>query len=146
MRIINRKAKFNYQILETIEAGIVLTGAEAKSAKTNKIKLDDSHVRLTENGAELINAHIAPYKYADNRNYQPQRTRQLLLHKQELLSLAKKMEGKSLTLVPTAYYLKNGRIKLEIGLARGKKKWDKREAIKRRDLDREAGREIKSAK
>jgi len=123
---------------------MVLTGAEVKSVKKNKIKLEESFVRLAEDGAYLVNAHISPYKYADNTNYQPQRSRQLLLHKKELLSLAKKMEGKNLTLVPTACYTKKGRIKLEIGLARGKKKWDKREALKRRDLDREAARELKS--
>lgn len=146
MKVVNRKAKYNYYLLDTLEAGVVLTGAETKSAKQGKISLNEAYVRIMDQGVELINAHIAPYKYADQKNYDPQRTRRLLLHKKEILRLYKKMEGKNLTLVPTAAYTKNGRVKIEIALAKGKKKWDKREVIKRRDLDRQARKELRGRK
>jgi len=143
MKVINRKAKFDYQLLDRFEAGIVLTGAETKSAKAGQIKLDDSFVQITDQGVLLINSFVNPYKYADNRSYDPQRSRQLLLHQQEILSLTKKMEAKNLTLVPTMAYTKAGRVKLEIALAKGKKKWDKRETIKRREQAREAARAMR---
>jgi SsrA-binding protein len=145
MRVINRKAKFNYEFLERLEVGIVLTGAEVKSAKKGQIKLDDAFVRIDEKGETwLVNAHIHPYQFADNRNYNPTRSRKLLLHKKEILSLSKKMEGRNLSLVPTACYLKKGSIKLEIALARGKKRWQKKEKIKQRDIEREMAREMKN--
>lgn len=143
MKVINKKAKFDYKLLDRIEAGIVLSGAETKSAKAGAIKLDESFVRLADDGAYLVNAHIAPYKYADSRDYDPQQTRKLLLHKKEILSLAKKMEGRNLTLVPTAAYTKKGKVKIEIALAEGKKKWDKRRDIKKRDQQREAERDLR---
>jgi SsrA-binding protein len=143
MKIINRRARYDYYLLEKFEAGIVLTGAEVKSVKENKIKLEESFVRLADDGAYLVNAHIPAYRFAGDQTYQPQRSRRLLLHKKEILSLVKKMEGKNLTLIPVSCYSKKGRIKIEIALARGKKKWDKREAIKKRDLDREVKRELK---
>jgi len=142
MRIINRRARYDYHLLEKVEVGIVLTGAEVKSVKENKIKLEESFVRLRDDGPWLVNAHIPPYRHARNKDYKPTRSRRLLLHKKEILSLAKKIEGKGLTLVPVSCYTKKGKIKLEIALARGKKKWDKREAIKRRDLEREVKREL----
>ena len=146
MKVYNRKARYNYYLLEKFEAGIALTGAEVKSIKENRLRMAESFVRLTGTSAFLVNAHIAPYKYADNRNYDPQRTRRLLLHKKEILVLMKKMESKNLALVPVSCYTKKGMIKLEIALARGKKKWDKREVLKKRALDREARKETKAYK
>ena len=146
MKIINRKARYNYEILEQIEAGIILTGAEVKSVKKGQIKLEESFVRIDPDlQVWLINAHIHPYQFADNRDYNPRRSRKLLLHKKESLALAKKMEGKNLTLVPTACYTLKGRIKLEVALARGKKTWQKKEIIKQRDIEREMERELKDA-
>ena len=143
LKIINRKASYNYEFLEKIETGIVLAGAEVKSAKKGQIKLDEGFVRIDENGeAWLVNANIYPYQFADNRNYQPTRSRKLLLHKKEILRLAKKMEGRNLALVPTACYTKKGVIKLEIALAKGKNKWEKKEKIKKRDIQREMEREL----
>jgi SsrA-binding protein len=143
MKVYNRRARFDYYLLERLEVGIVLTGAEVKSVKKNKIKLRESFVRLASEGAFLVNAHIPPYKFADNRAYEPTRSRKLLLHKREILSLAKKIEGKNLTLVPVSCYTKKGKIKLEVALARGKRKWDKRAAVRKRDLDREMARELR---
>ncbi|MBN1263438.1 MAG: SsrA-binding protein SmpB [Candidatus Pacebacteria bacterium] len=144
MKVFNRRAKYDYYLLEKFEAGIVLTGAEVKSVRENKIKLAESFVRLREDGAYLVNAHISPYRYARNQSYQPTRSRRLLLHKKQILSLMKKMEGRGLALVPYSCYLKRNKIKLGIALARGKKKWDKREAVKKRDLKREAERELRA--
>mgnify|MGYP001135103580 CR=1 FL=1 len=143
MKVINRKAKFNYDFLEKFEAGIVLTGAEVKSVKKGQIRLDEAFVRIDPNGEVwLTNTHIHPYELADNRNYQPTRSRKLLLHKKEILSLAKKMEGRNLSIVPTSCYTKKGMVKLELALAKGKKKWEKKEKIKKRDLEREMKRDL----
>jgi SsrA-binding protein len=143
MKIINRKARYDYFLLERFEAGISLTGAEVKSVKEGRIRLDESYVRILEDGAWLVNANIAPYQYADSSAYKPTRSRRLLLHKKEILSLTKKMETKNLSLVPVSCYTKKGRIKLEVALARGKKKWDKRAAIRQRDLAREVQRALR---
>lgn len=141
MKVINKKARFNYELGERIEAGMVLTGAEVKSAKEGKVSLNESFARVDEAGEIwLVNAHIHPYQFADNSAYDPTRSRKLLLKRQEILSLQKKMEGRNLTLVPTAMYLKKGKIKLELALGRGKKKWDKREAIKKKQERREQAR------
>ena len=144
MKIVNRKARFNYHFLEKFEAGIVLTGPEVKSIRQGQISLNDAFVRIDNNlEAWLINAHIHPYAFANNSNYEAKRSRKLLLHKKEILSLLKKMEGKNLTIVPVSCYLKKQKVKLELALARGKKTWDKRLAKKKKDLDREIKREMK---
>ncbi|HBU21651.1 TPA: SsrA-binding protein [Candidatus Beckwithbacteria bacterium] len=144
MKVINRKARFNYELSERVEAGVVLSGAEVKSAKQGKVSLNESFARVDDKGELwLHNAHIHPYQFADNRNYEPTRSRKLLLKKKEILSLAKKIEGKSLALVPTAMYVKKGRIQVEVAIGRGKKKWDKREAIKKREQRRELARTIR---
>ncbi|MBU2052161.1 SsrA-binding protein SmpB [Patescibacteria group bacterium] len=141
MKIINRKARFNYELTERVEAGIVLSGAEVKSAKEGKASLSDSYARVDENGEIwLLNCHIHPYQFADNTDYQPTRSRKLLLKRKEILGLTKKIEGKNLTLVPTAMYLKKGKLKVELAIGRGKKQWDKRETIKKREQRREQGR------
>lgn len=141
MKIVNKKAGFNYELTDRVEAGIVLSGAEVKSIREGKASLNESFARIDDNGeAWMINCHIHPYQFADNEKYEPARSRKLLLNKAEILSLFKKMEGRNLTLVPTAMYLKKGKIKVELAIGRGKKKWDKRQAIKKRELDKEQGR------
>lgn len=138
-KIVNRKARFDYELLERVEAGIMLAGAEVKSVKQGQISLKESFVRIDDNGEVwMVNAHIHPYRFADNENYEPTRSRKLLLKKTEILGLLKKIEGKNLTLIPTAIYTKKNKIKVEIAIGRGKKKWDKRRAIKEREGKREA--------
>ena len=138
-RIVNKKARFDYEFLEKVEAGIVLTGAEVKSVKQGQISLKEAFARVDDNGEVwLVNAHIHPYRFADNEDYEPTRSRKLLLKKTEILGLLKKIEGKNLTLIPTAIYTKKNKIKVEIAIGRGKKKWDKRRAVKEREGKREA--------
>jgi SsrA-binding protein len=143
MHIINRKAKFNYELLDRYETGVVLTGAEVKSARAGHVSLSEAHVRIMEGELWLINATISPYKFADNEGYEVTRMRKLLMKKSEILHLTKKMESSNLTLVPTTMYLKHNRVKVEIALARGKKQYEKREVIKRRDQNREAQKAMK---
>lgn len=142
MKILNRRARHDYQLLEKIEAGISLAGPEVKSVREGKISLDEAFVRIKDGQAYLLNAHIHPYRFADIKDLDPRRTRKLLLHKKEILALEQKIKQKKLTIVPTACYTKGRRLKLEIALARGKKKYEKREAIKRRDVEREIEREL----
>jgi SsrA-binding protein len=144
MRVVNRKASHEYTLLEKFEAGIALTGPEVKSIKVGHISLKESFVKLRDGEAWLHNAHVNPYPYADNRDYDPSRTRKLLLHKNELLKLAQKTKQKSLTIVPVSCYTKGRHIKVEIALARGKKRHEKREAKRRKDIQREVERELKS--
>jgi len=141
MRIVNRRARYDYHLLEKFEAGIVLSGAEVKSVKAGHIRLEEAFGRLKDGEAWLINAHIHPYPFTDNREYDPRRPRKLLLHKNELLKLAQETY-RGLTIVPVSCYTKGNKIKLEIALAKGKKKYEKKEAIKRRDIEREAEREM----
>lgn len=143
MRVINRRAKRDYQILRRYEAGIVLTGGEVKSVKEGRIRLEESFIRIRGNEAFLVNAEIPFYRPAGRRDYDSRRERKLLLHKREILDLGLKTGRSSLTIVPLACYTKRGLVKVEIALVRGKKKWEKREAIKRRDLVREMERELR---
>ena len=136
-KIVNRRARYDYELLEKLEVGIALTGPEVKSVKAGQIDLNQSFVRLREGEAWLHNAHVHPYKFADNRDYDPTRARKLLLHKKELLKFDQQIKQKRLTLVPVSCYTKGRQIKLEIALARPKKEYEKRAAIKKRDLDRE---------
>ncbi len=143
MKLINDKAKFNYELGERVETGIVLTGPEVKSVKLGQIDMSNAHVKVQgsrfkgQNEVWVVGLHIYPYKHADATGYDPKRSRKLLLHQREILALQNKMKSGGLMLVPTAMYTKEGKIKLEIALARGKKKYEKREAIKKRDLARE---------
>lgn len=137
MKIFNHKATFDYEILSRFEAGIHLVGAEVKSLRGGHAKLDGSFVRLMGTEAYLVNAQIFPYLYARPEGYDPKRTRKLLLHKKEIMSLKGKIEGANLTLVPLSWYTKGPLVKLEVGLARGKKEYQKREAKKREDQRRE---------
>lgn len=141
--ISNKKATYDYTILERFEAGINLTGAEVKSIKGGHAKLEGSFVRIIGSEAYLVNAQIFPYIYARPEGYDPKRTRKLLLHKSEIIRLKSKLEGANLTLVPLSWYTRDPLVKLEIGLARGKREYEKREAKRREDQKRELERDFR---
>ena len=143
MKTVNKNALFEYTILERFEAGIKLIGAEVKSIKTGHVSLTGSFVRIIGGQAFLVNANIPQYTFARIENYDQRRSRKLLLSKRELISLQGKIEGANLTLVPLSLYLKHGLIKIEVGLARGKKQYEKREVIKKRDERRELERDFR---
>ena len=135
----NNRAKFDYDIKDTFDAGLVLEGREVKAAKTGNISLNGSYVKIGDNGAYLINAHIGPYKYAPQDGYDPTHSRKLLLQKKEIDQMLGKEKG--VTVVPLEVYIgKRGLVKVKIGIGRGRKKEDKREYIKNRDTEREARR------
>ncbi|MEK7545661.1 MAG: SsrA-binding protein SmpB [Patescibacteria group bacterium] len=141
----NDRARYDYEILDKLEAGLVLTGHETKSAKTGHMKLKGSHVAFTRGAALLVGAHIARYpKAGPLPDYDPDRSRKLLLHKRELERLRGKREEHGLTIVPLRAYMKAGRIKIEIAVARGKKQYEKRETIKKRDIDRQVRSALKT--
>ena len=134
----NRKAFHDYFIEETFEAGIMLTGTEVKSLRAGKANLKDSYARIKDGEIFLLNTHISPDTQADGcKQHDPERTRKLLLHKKEILKLLGKTREKGYTLVPTKIYFKDGKAKVEIGLAKGKTSYDKRDSIKARDVKRE---------
>lgn len=139
----NKKARFNYQIIETYEAGLVLTGSEVKSIRAGNISLSESYISFKGHEAYLQGANIKPYMSSSYNNHEAERLRKLLLHKEELNKIRGKIDEKGLTAVPTKIYFKNGRIKLEIGLGKGKKLHDKRETIKTRDMDRQLRKDYK---
>ena len=139
----NRQAGHNYHLLERYEAGIVLTGTEVKAAKDGKIQLKDGFAEVSGNEAWLLNAHISQYSHGNRENHEPTRRRKLLLHRREIDKLLGTTREKGLTLIPTKMYLKNGRIKVEIALAKGKRVYDKRETERRREADMEARKAIK---
>ena len=140
----NKKAYFDYEILEKFEAGIVLIGQEVKAIKTGHISLKGAYVVIKDNELFLIGANIPPYQPKNApTDYLPERSRKLLLRKAEIKHLIGKSRQKGLTLIPLKVYTKRGNIKLEFGIARGKKKYDKRETIKKRDFDREKARTLK---
>lgn len=141
MRIVNRKAPFDFEIQEKFEAGIHLLGAEVKAVKLGHADLSGSHVRIMGSEAYLINARIFPYQYARPESYDESRTRKLLLHKQQIISFKSKMDGQNLTLVPISMYTKGTLIKLELALGKGKKKFEKKEAKKKKDIQRELERD-----
>ena len=132
----NRKARFQYHIEETVEAGIVLTGSEAKSLRAGAANLSDAYAQVQRGEVYLLKAHIAPYTNAGKYGHTPERPRKLLLHRREIDRLGGRLREKGLTLVPIEMYWKDGRAKVELGLARGKKLHDKREAIATRESDR----------
>jgi len=140
----NRKAYHDYFLDDAQEAGIVLTGTEIKSIREGKMNLRDSYVQIRSGQAFLVNAHISPYSQGNRANPDPRRDRKLLLHKREIRRLQAAVQEKGLTIVPLKVYLKNNRAKVEIALARGKKLYDKREAIAKRDSDRQLKAEIKN--
>jgi SsrA-binding protein len=134
----NRKAFHDYHILEKLEAGISLLGTEVKSAREGRVNLKDSYGAVKDGEAFLLNCHISPYSHGNRENHDPLRPRKLLLHQKEIRRLIGKTQEKGLTLVPLRMYLRRGKIKVELGVARGKKLHDKRETERRKEMDREA--------
>ena len=143
MEINNRKAKYDYEILDTIEAGIVLTGTEIKSIRNGKANLKDSYATIKNGEAVLINMHISPYEQGNIFNHSETRTRKLLLHKKEILKLNDKIHMEGFTLVPIKLYFKGNIAKILLGIAKGKKTYDKRETIKKRDIERDIKSKMK---
>lgn len=141
MKIVNRRAHFDFDIQEKFEAGINLTGAEVKAIRLGHADLTGSFVRVRGNEAYLINSKIFPYKFARPENYEESRARKLLLHKKEIFSMKSKTDGANLTIVPFSLYTTKTYIKVELALGKPKRKFDKKEAIKRKDLDRELERD-----
>jgi SsrA-binding protein len=139
----NRRALHDYEILEKVEAGLVLLGPEVKSLREGKANLSDAYAVLRRGEAFLVNAHVSPYEKAGRENPPPRRERKLLLHRGEIARLAGKVAERGLTLVPLSVYFKNGRAKVELGLARGKRVHDKRESIRRREQEREMERAVR---
>jgi SsrA-binding protein len=140
----NRKALHDYEVLETFEAGMVLVGTEVKSIKDGRVNLRDSYARVEGDELFVFNVHISPYTHRGYADHEPMRKRKLLLHRAEIRKLIGRTVEKGLTLVPLRMYLKNGRVKLAVSLARGKKMHDKRETIRRREVDRETRAAVKS--
>jgi SsrA-binding protein len=136
----NRKAAHEFHLLQRLEAGIVLTGAEVKSARQGRVNLKEAYARVKDGEVFLHRAHFSPYSHARQEETDPVRPRKLLLHAREIRKLVKELETSGTTLVPTRLYLKNGRVKLEIAVARGKKQYDKRESLKRKQAEREMER------
>ena len=139
----NKKARFDYELGDRFEAGLVLKGTEVKSLRLGKGNLTDSYARIKNGEAWLIGCHISSYPYAYYDNHEPERPRKLLLHKQELKRLTGKIQEQCVSLIPLRLYFKNGRAKVELALARGKKTHDKRQAIKAREHTREMARAMK---
>ena len=137
----NRKARFEYFLQESFEAGLELKGTEIKSIRKGQISLQEAYVRTDGRQAWLVGAHVAPYEHASAYQHAPDRERKLLLHKREIRELWDAVRIKGMTIVPVRVYLKAGRAKLEIGIAKGKKQYDKRESIKQKDIAREESRE-----
>ncbi|MFN8649922.1 SsrA-binding protein SmpB [Streptococcus sp.] len=140
----NKKARHDYTIVDTIEAGLVLTGTEIKSVRAARINLKDGYAQIKKGEAWLVNVHIAPYEEGNIWNQDPTRTRKLLLHKKQIAKLEGEVKGTGMTLVPLKVYIKDGFAKVLIGLAKGKHDYDKRESIKRREQDRDLKRTMKA--
>jgi SsrA-binding protein len=139
----NRKAYFNFEILDRVEAGVSLVGTEVKSVREGGLNFRDSYVDFRGGELFLVGCRIGPYSHGNLQNHPEERDRKLLLHKREILKLGGKVTEKGLTIVPLKAYFKRGRVKLEIGLARGKRSHDKRESIKRKEIERETRRAVR---
>jgi SsrA-binding protein len=140
----NKKARFEYEILETLEAGIVLAGTEVKSIRQKKVSISEAYGRIRDGEPFLVGVNITIYDKGNRFNHEPARDRKLLLHKQEIKRLTGKLKERGLTLVPLRMYFKNGRVKVLLGLAKGKAKYDKRKTIQKRESDREIQRIMKN--
>ena len=136
----NRKARHDFEILEALEAGIVLSGTEVKSLRNGKANLQDSHALLKNGELWLLGMHISPYSHGSYNNHEPLRTRKLLLQKKQILKMVGRIAEKGLTIIPVSVYFKGPYAKVELAIARGKRSYDKREAIKKRESDREVKR------
>jgi SsrA-binding protein len=139
----NRKAHYNFEIDDTFEAGISLLGSEVKSLRSGKANLSDSYGKFRAGELYLVDAHISPYEQSNRQNHDPLRDRKLLIHKSEIKKLQGKVAERGFSLIPLKLYFKNGKVKVELALARGKKTYDKREAIKKKDQRRELERMVK---
>ena len=144
MEILNRKVNFDYEIIDTFETGIVLTGTEIKSIRLGKCNLKDSYAIIKNNEIFILNMHISQYEQGNRFNHDETRTRKLLMHKKEILKLRDKLEIEGFTLVPIKLYFKGSKAKLLIGLAKGKKNYDKRESIKKKDMERQIAKDLKN--
>jgi SsrA-binding protein len=140
----NRKAHFNYSIDESIECGIVLEGTEVKSVRAGNISFPDAFAEIRNGEVWILGLHITPYVYSSIFNHDPDRPKKLLLHRDEIKKLIRKVDEKGFTLIPLEFYLKNGRIKVQLGICKGKKLFDKRDGIRDRDLKRDIQREFRS--
>jgi len=143
MKIVNKKASFNYEILESLEAGVVLTGAAVKAIKSGRANIGDAYVKIINNELWLVNADIPKYQFATDKNYDSARSKKLLINRAQLDKLESKMKQGNLTLIPVSLYTVRGMIKVEVGLAKGRKYHEKRDREKERDLDRELHYESK---
>ena len=142
----NRRARFDYEFLDTFETGMVLLGPEVKSLRAGRANLSDAYATVRNGELWLLNAHISPYEQAGRENAEPRRERKLLMHRTEIARLSGKVHEKGLTLVPVALYWKGGRAKCELALARGKRRYDKRQVIRQREEKRELDRALKGAR
>ena len=142
----NRRARHDYHVLDTLEAGIALSGTEVKSARDGKVTLKDSFVEMRDGEAWLVHAHIGPYSHGNRQNHEPERARKLLLRRREIERLAGRMQGRGLTIVPLRVLARGSWIKVEIALVQGKKLYDKRESERARELDREMDQALKQAR
>ena len=142
----NKKARHDYKILEKFEAGMVLLGSEVKSLREGNGNVKESYIKIFKNELWVVGMHIAEYSHSGYGGHTPVHDRKLLLHKKELVNLKKKVDVKGVTMVPLSMYFKNGKVKLEFGLARGKKNWDKRQSIMKKDLERQTQRTYKGQK
>jgi SsrA-binding protein len=139
----NKKALHLYSVQEVLECGIELKGTEVKSVKACRLSFTDSYAKIENNELWLTGLHISPYEHGNIHNHDPDRKRKLLVHKEEIKRLRKKVDEKGLTLIPLRFYLKHGIVKLELGVCKGKKEFDRREDIKRKDLKRDAERDLR---
>jgi SsrA-binding protein len=140
----NRKAYFNYEVVEDFESGISLQGTEVKSIRMGRFSFGDSYVKITPKGLVLVGLHISTYAHGSMHNHEPERDRALLMHRQEIKRIKRKVDEKGMTLVPTLVYLKKNLVKVQISLCKGKQAHDKRNVIKERDMQREMRREMKN--
>jgi SsrA-binding protein len=139
----NRRARFEFEILDSLEAGLALTGTEVKSIRQGGVSIAEAYARFRDGEAWLMSMHIPPYKEASFNNVDPNRPRKLLLHKEQIASLESRVKEKGLTIVPLRMYFTRGKVKIQLGLARGKKLWDKRADVAKRDVEREIARHIR---
>jgi SsrA-binding protein len=140
---VNKRARFDYEISETLEAGLVLRGTEVKSLRDGRVSLQDAYADVQNGEVFLLHAHINPYDHGNRFNHEPERPRKLLLHKREIKRLIGKTQEKGLTLIPTRMYFMQGKAKIELGLAKGKKQYDKRQELKRRSAQRDIERAVR---
>ncbi|MBO0487133.1 SsrA-binding protein SmpB [Vagococcus fluvialis] len=139
----NRKARHDYTVIETIEAGMVLKGTEIKAIRNRRVNLKDGYVRIRDGEAYLVNVHISPYEQGNLFNHDPLRTRKLLMHKKQIAKLTAETKNTGVTLIPLKLYIKNGFAKVLVGVAKGKKQYDKRQDLKQKDMNREINRTLK---